>query len=63
MDVGWTTVKKVKESRNRPGVAQSISGGLASQIFMTFCNEGGEVVSLTHRPPVPPGNIPGTHFY
>ena len=26
-------------------------------------HEGGEVVSLTHRPPLPPGNVPGTHFY
>ena len=23
---------------------------------------GGKVVSLTHRPPLPPGNTPGTHF-
>jgi hypothetical protein len=23
---------------------------------------GGKVVSLTHRPPLPPGNAPGTHF-
>jgi hypothetical protein len=30
-------VKKVKkESRNRPGVAQRVPGGLGSQIFMTF---------------------------
>ena len=27
---------KVKESRNRPGVAQSIAEGLGSQISMTF---------------------------
>jgi hypothetical protein len=27
---------KVKQSRNRPGVAQRVPGGLASQIFMTF---------------------------
>jgi len=27
---------KVKQSRNRPGVAQRVSGGLVSQIFMTF---------------------------
>jgi hypothetical protein len=27
---------KVKESRNRPGVAQSVPGCLGSQIFMTF---------------------------
>jgi hypothetical protein len=27
---------KVKESRNRPGVAQRVPGGLGSQNFMTF---------------------------
>jgi hypothetical protein len=43
----------VKKSRNRPGVAQSVPGGLGYQIFMT--REGGEVVSLTHRPPLSPG--------
>ena len=31
------TIKiKVKESRNRPRVAQRVPGGLDSQIFMTF---------------------------
>ena len=25
-------------------------------------HEGGTVVSPTHRPSLPPGNIPGTHF-
>jgi hypothetical protein len=30
--------------------------------FMTTAQDGGKVVSLTHRPPVPPGNTPGTHF-
>ena len=25
-------------------------------------HESGKVVSPTHRPPLPPGNIPGTHF-
>jgi hypothetical protein len=29
--------------------------------FMTT-QDGGKVVSLTHRPPLPPGNTPGTHF-
>ena len=24
--------------------------------------DGGKVVSLTHRPPLTPGNVPGTHF-
>jgi hypothetical protein len=27
---------KVKESRNRPGVAQRVQGGLGSKISMTF---------------------------
>ena len=30
--------------------------------FMTTAQDGGKVVSLTHRPPLPPGNTPGTHF-
>jgi len=30
--------------------------------FVTTLHDGGKVVSLMHRPPLPPGNIPGTHF-
>ena len=30
--------------------------------FMTTAQDGGKVVSHTHRPPLPPGNTPGTHF-
>ena len=30
--------------------------------FMTTAKDGGTVVSLTHRLPLPPGNAPGTHF-
>ena len=30
--------------------------------YITAAQDGGKVVSLTHRPPLPPGNIPGTHF-
>jgi len=30
--------------------------------FMTTAQDGGKVVSLTHRPPLPQGNTPGTHF-
>jgi len=30
--------------------------------YMTTAQDGGEVVSLRHRPPLPPGNAPGTHF-
>jgi len=28
--------------------------------YMTTAQDGGEVVSPTHRPPLPPGNAPGT---
>jgi len=30
--------------------------------FVTTAQNGGKVVSRTHRPPLPPGNTPGTHF-
>jgi len=30
---------------------------------MTMAQDGGKVVTLTHRPPLPPGNTPGTHFF
>jgi len=30
--------------------------------FMTTAQNGGKVVSLTHRPPLPSGNAPGTHL-
>ena len=30
--------------------------------FMTTAQDGGKVVSLTHRPPLPPGKAPGTYF-
>jgi len=30
--------------------------------FVTTAQNGGKVVSLTQRPPLPPGNAPGTHF-
>jgi len=31
--------------------------------FVTTAQDGGKVVSLTHRPLLPQGNTPGTHFY
>ena len=30
--------------------------------FMTTVQEGGKIVSLTHRPHLPPGNPPSTHL-
>ena len=45
-------VQNVKESCNRPGVAQRVPGGLGSQISWHSARKGGEV-GLTHRPPLP----------
>jgi hypothetical protein len=51
----WIVItKKVKVSRNRPAVAQRFPVVLGSQISWHSAHEGGEVVSLTHRPPLPP---------
>jgi len=30
--------------------------------FVTMAQDDGKVVTLMHRPPLPPGNAPGTHF-
>jgi hypothetical protein len=30
--------------------------------YMTTAQDGGKVASLTHWPPLPAGNAPGTHF-
>jgi len=41
---------------------QEGSSKLRFPYFMTTAQVGGEVVSLTHQLPLPPGNTPGTHF-
>ena len=30
--------------------------------YVTTAQDGGKFVSLTHRPHLPSGNVPGTHF-
>ena len=51
---------KVKGSRNMFGVVQRVPGSLGSQISWHLAHESGEVVRLRHRPPLSPGNVPGT---
>jgi len=56
--------KQVKKGKGKsvPLQAQRVPGSLSSPDFMTTAQDGGKVVSLTHWPPLPPGNSPGTHF-
>jgi hypothetical protein len=53
------TIQKVKQSLYKSGQTLSAWG---CNISRHSAREGGTVVSLTHRPPLPPENIPGTHY-
>jgi len=55
---------KVPKGKVVPLLAWSGSEGSRTLRFPDFMTalDGGKVVSLTHRPPLPPGNAAGTHF-
>jgi hypothetical protein len=53
---------KIKQSHYIAGQSLKIPGGSGFQISRQSAHEGGKVVSHTHRPPLPPGNISGIYF-
>ena len=46
-----------------PAHAQRVRGNCGFQISRQSSQESGKIVSITHRPPLRSGIIPGTHFY
>jgi len=57
------TIKKLKKGKAVP--LQDLSGPEGYRNFpdfMTTAQECSKVVSVTHRPHLPAGNSPGTHF-
>jgi hypothetical protein len=56
----WT-INKGKAVLLQPQSGPEVSRKLRFPDFMTTALNGGKV-SLTHRPPLPPGNTLGTHF-
>jgi len=62
MEFYVSSVMKVKQSHYRPGHTLKVPGRWGYQISRQSALECDRVFSPTHRPPLPPGNIPGTHF-
>ena len=65
--VGLCYLSAVKKGKHKAVPLQAWSGPEGSRKlrftdFMTTAQDCGKVVSLMHRPPLPPGNTPGTHF-
>jgi len=53
--------------KGKPVPLQAWSGPEGSRklrflYYTVTAQDGGTVVGLTHQPPLPPGNAPGTHF-
>jgi len=65
--MGTTTPRYFRAGKGKSVPLQARSGPEGSRKlrfpdFVTMAQDGGKAVSLTHRPLLPPGNTPGTHF-
>jgi hypothetical protein len=59
--LNWMLVKR-KAVPLQPWSGPEDSRKLRFPDFMTTAQDDGKVVILTHRPHLPPGNTPSTHF-
>ena len=55
-------MQKVMSSHYKSRQTQRFLRKLQFPDFVTTVQDGGKIVSLTNRPPLTPGNTPGTHF-
>jgi hypothetical protein len=64
MNISMILGKGKGKGKAVPLQAQSGTEGSMKLRFPDFMTtqDGGKVVSLTHRSPLPSGNTPGTHF-
>jgi len=67
IEVHFPCRTKIGEVKGKAVPLQAWSGPEGSKKlrfpdFTTKAQVGGKVVILTHRPPLPPGNAPGTHL-
>jgi hypothetical protein len=65
--IAFNSIFPITQRKGKAVLLQGWSGPEGSKKlgfpdFRTTAQDGGKVVSITHRPPVPPGNTPGTHF-
>ena len=63
INTGRYVTRKVKAEPLQAWSCTYVSRKLKFPDFMTTAQDGGKVASLTHRPPLLPGNTPGTHFF
>jgi len=59
---GYRVFPGVRQFLYSPGEPLSIPGGQSSQILRHSAHEGNKIFSLKRSPPLPPRNIPNTHF-